>query len=184
MKPALLRILCAILLLGLAVAVWLWRRNDTSLPSYSIQIVDPTCTENGYSLYTNIETGEVTVKDVVDAKGHSFGSWMLTDEGDEVNCGFSNRVCATCNSEETRAEYPDLQISRISLYGSLDGIGKKAEVPMTVYLELKEDDLSVECYATLKYQGHISLSYDKKNYTLKLFNDEDRQKKNKLTLSH
>lgn len=55
---------------------------------------------------------------------------------------------------------------------------------MTAFLELVEDDISLECYATLKHQGHSSLVYDKKNFTLKLYKDKDHQKKNKLKLSH
>lgn len=183
-KPAVFRIFCAVLILCVTGAWLLWSRDDDLTEQYSIQIVEPTCTENGYSLYTHIETGEVTVRDVVAAKGHTFDPWVLIAVGDEVNCGFSKRVCEVCGHEETRAEYPNLPISRISLYGSLDGIGKKAEVSMTACLELAEDDISLECYATLKYQGHISLSYNKKNFTLKLYNDKDHQKKNKLKLSH
>ena len=183
-SPALLRIVCALLILCITGVLLLWKQNDASTEQYSIQVVEPTCTEPGYGLYTNLKTGEVTMKDLVAAKGHTFDVWKSIKACDEVNCGFSKRVCEACGFEETRAEYPDLPISRISLYGSLDGIGKKTEVPMTIYLELKEDDLVQECYATLKYQGHISLSYDKKNYTMKLYKDQDRQEKNKLTLSH
>lgn len=184
LRPALLRILCAILLLCVTGGVLWWKQADDLDEQYSIQQVEPTCTEKGYSLYTNSSTGEVVVSDLVAAKGHVFDEWTLVEQGDEIRCGFSERTCSVCNVTEKRAEYPELPISRISLYGSLDGIGKKIDVPMEACLELKEDNLSIECYATLKYQGHISLTYDKKNYTLKLFQDENHSEKNKLTLSH
>lgn len=183
-KPALRRILGAVLILCFTGAVLHWKHVDDLDEHYSIRIVEPTCTEKGYSLYTHRVTGAVIVDDLIDAKGHTFEQWMQTDVGDDVNCGFTRRICKTCGLEETQAVYPDLSISRISLYGSMNGIGKKTAVPMTVCLDLKEDDIFLECYATLKYQGHSSLSYDKKNYTLKLYKDEGLQEKNKLTLSH
>lgn len=184
LRPALLRILCAALILGATGAVLHWRQTDVPNEQYSIETVAPTCTEKGYSLYTDRTTGEVSVRDLIAEKGHSFDQWALVEQVDGVHCGFSERTCAVCGLKEPRAEYPELPISRISLYGSLDGIGKKIEVPMEAYLELKEDGLQLECYATLKYQGHVSLSYDKKNYTLKLYKDKEHQEKNKLTLSH
>lgn len=184
LRPALLRILCAVLLLCVTGGVLWWKQSDDMDEQYSIQQVEPTCTEKGYSLYTNSSTGEVVVRDLVAATGHVFDEWTLFEQGNEILCGFSKRTCAVCDLQETRAEYPELSISRISLYGSLDGIGKKIEVPMEACLELKEDGIFQECYATLKYQGHVSLSYDKKNYTLKLYKDENLQEKNKLTLSH
>ena len=184
LKPAVWRILCAILILCMIGVMLIMKRENDLTKHYSILIIEPTCTEYGYSLYTHRETGETTVRDLVAAKGHTFDSWVLIEKGNEVNCDFFKRVCCVCGQDEIHADYPNLAISRISLYGSLDGIGKKESVPMTAHLELKEDALSLECYATLKYQGHTSLSYDKKNFTLKLFEDESRQKKNKLTLSH
>ena len=184
LKLALFIIFFAILILCVTIAWSLWKREDDQIGQFSIHIVEPTCTENGYSIYTHIETRETTIRDLVDAKGHTFDPWVLIQDGNEVNCSFFSHVCAVCGFEQTRAEYPSLSISRISLYGDLEGIGKKQSVPMEAYLELKEDGLSIECYATLKYQGHTSLSYDKKNYTLKLFKDEERQDKYKLTLGH
>lgn len=181
---AVVRIVCAVLILCAAALVMHQRTAKRDEGQYDIQKIDPTCTKSGYSLYTDLNTGEVYVQDIIDATGHDFGPWVLSQNILGINCGFSTRICSVCGQEEMKAEYPELGISRISLYGSLDGIGKKTEVPLTAHLELKEDDLSIDCYASLKYQGHVSLSYDKKNYTLKLFNDEARQEKNKLTLSH
>ena len=185
LRSAFLRILCAGLILCLSGLVI---QHKQSAPfdqtQYSIRVVAPTCVEKGYSLYTNLDTGEVVIRDLVAAKGHVFDAWTLLEQGDEVNCGFSERTCEVCNLQETRAEYPELSIPKILLYGSLDGIGKKTEVPMEVVLELKEPSISIECFATLKHQGHISISYEKKNYTLKLFQDENRQIKNTLELSH
>jgi len=70
----------------------------------------------------------------------------------------------------------------VSLDGSLDGIGKKTEVAMMAGFDGPE--ASFTSFATLKYQGHESLSFDKKNYTLKFWEDEAHTDKNKMVFSH
>ena len=77
--------------------------------------------------------------------------------------------------------YPDVGLDRLALNGDFTGIGKREEVPVEADLLGAE---SFSCYAMLKHQGHSSLAYDKKNYTLKLYRDPERTEKQKLSLSH
>ena len=183
LRGALMRIGCALLLLILASGIFLWRmyRERESRPTEH-QVVAPTCTESGYTLRKDLESGHTEVTDVVPALGHSFGAWKLLEGPEGVRCGSQERNCSTCGIREEQAIYPKTELPRIRLYGSTEGIGKKSEVNMTAAFLNEGQEL--ECFATLKYQGHESLGYDKKNYTLKLFRDEAHEEKLKLQFSH
>ncbi len=185
LRTVLLRLGCALILLVLAAGIFFGRMYwERAARPTEVQTVAPTCTENGYTLRKDVETGRTVVTDVVPAPGHRFGAWEVLEQPQGVHCGRQKRVCSVCETQEEQAVYPQLAIPRLSLTGSLEGIGKKSEVDLTAVM-LDEDQQSVfDCFATLKYQGHESLGYDKKNFTLKLYRDEGHEEKLKLQFSH
>lgn len=185
LRAALIRIAAGIVLLAVAIVVYTrYTEAAEHAPQPILRQVPPTCTDSGYTLSQDPETGETTVTDTVPATGHSFGPWESTRSAEGVTCALYRRVCSLCAAEEQTAEYTDLGIPRLSLYGSLEGIGKKSEVPLTARYEDPASGTAFECFATLKHQGHSTLSFPKKNYTLKFFRDENRTDKYKMTFSH
>ena len=182
LRRSLTRIVIALILLLICAGFILFRRMHPQVKEamYDITVIPPTCTDSGYSLYTNKENGTTYTDDLLPATGHSFGSWE-EDASDPLVLR-KTRFCALCGAEETEYEYARLTIPVIALEGSLEGIGKKSEV--SVSMSFTGPDQEFTSFATLKYQGHSSLSYEKKNYTLKLFRDGGRTQKNKLTFSH
>lgn len=75
----------------------------------------------------------------------------------------------------------DTQIGSIAFDGDLAGISKDNKKSIRVNLALT-DGTSMTAWATVKWQGNSSLSWPKKGYRLKLFEDEDLTKKLKLKL--
>ena len=146
---------------------------------YNLSTTEPTCTENGYVTAEKADGSYSKVIRIIEAQGHSLDEMLLQTPADDVNCGIAERRCENCTYTEQVVVYPDCDIARLCMYGDLTGIGKKAEVPITVTFEGAGKE--IDCYALLKYQGHTSLAYDKKNYTLKLFKDEAFEQKNKIT---
>ncbi len=138
---------------------------------YQITVVEPTCTENGYSLYKHRIRQTTEVKDIIPAVGHIFGEKELIREKTDVECGLSRQICEVCGYEETVTDYPEAQIARLRLYGSMEGIGKTETVSMTGFVTV-DGFVGEPCYVTLKQQGHSSLNYPKTNYTLKFYTDE------------
>ncbi len=64
------------------------------------EIVDPTCTEDGYKKGTCIYCGqEFTV--ILEKKPHAFGEWEETKKASCVKPGEQRRICAECGYEET-----------------------------------------------------------------------------------
>lgn len=175
------RILLGIALLILAGLI-LTFRSIQSKRQYDITVIPPTCTENGYSLYTSKTDGSTAIRDITPATGHEYGGWTLLRGGDAVECTLEERTCRSCAETDLRATYPETDFPRLRLYGSLEGIGKRSEVSVTAKLETPE--LTLDCFAALKYQGHSTLNFEKKSFTLKLFADDAHTQKQKLTLSH
>lgn len=142
----------------------------------SVEVVPATCMENGYSVYKKSE--KTQIKDIVQAKGHRFSEWEMLTEPQGVNKGTRKHRCSVCGYEETENFFADSLIPRIMFTGNLTGIGKKDLVVVeAVYCS---DDLEFEGYATLKYQGHSSLRYDKKNFTVKFFQDKECSDKKEI----
>ncbi len=183
-KPALIRMGIAVLILALSAGfLYFWqRRPDVRAQLYDITVMPPTCTDSGYSLYTSKENGATFVDDVLPALGHSFGQWEVLQERTGLSPEISLRTCSVCGAREEQVQYPQTSIPLLALEGDVSQMGKKKEVPITAELIGAEQEFSH--FATLKYQGHESLRFEKKNYTLKLYQDEARREKNKMTFSH
>lgn len=184
LRKALLHLLLAAVVIVMAIfAVDHYKGWDSKRENkYHIQVVAPGCTDSGYSLYTDRKTGETFVDDIVPAKGHDFGLWSDAETPNGIDGWTRNRCCYNCGLTEERLFYPDCQIARLALEGDLSGIGKIGEVDVTA--DFVSSDLSLQSFAVLKYQGHESLGFDKKNFTLKLFHDKDKTQKQKLSFSH
>lgn len=184
LRSALIRLGCAAALLAAAAGVFLWRNSQLQRDEtqFDLRVVPPTCTDSGYTLHTSRINGSTYVDTIVPATGHDFTPWQQQSAAGELELGSSSRTCRVCGAVEERLDDPGYSIPTLMLEGSLDGIGKKTEVHITARFAGAED--SFETFATLKYQGHDSLAYSKKNYTLKFFLDEARADKYKMTFSH
>lgn len=133
------------------------------------EVKEPTCTENGYSVYK--KKGKTQIKDIVKAKGHQFGEWEILTEPNGVEKGARTHRCTVCEYEETENFFNQSVLPQIMFTGDISRIGKKDLV--VVEAVYRDEEIKFEGYATLKHQGHDSLRYDKKNFTVKFFKDED-----------
>ena len=73
--------------------------------NYASQVVEPTCTEDGYTLYTCSNCGDEYKDDFVPALGHDFGEWSVTTAPTCTKNGESSRKCSRCQHTETRIEF-------------------------------------------------------------------------------
>lgn len=146
----------------------------------AVEVIEPTCEKNGYSIY--IKDGKTQIKDIVKATGHQFGEWEILTEPDGVTKGTRNHKCEKCGFEETESFYNESVLPRIMFCGDISRIGKNDSVFVTVDFAMEQMEFSG--YATLKYQGHSSLNYDKKNFTVKFFEDETCTVKKNFQFSH
>lgn len=142
-----------------------------------VTVVEPTCTENGYTIYE--KDGKTQIKDIVNAKGHQFGAWVTLREAGDLLCGLREHTCTVCGVKEEDHFYKDSELPRLFFEGDISGIGKTAQVKVSARFSL--DGTEFDGYALLKYQGHSSLAYEKKNFTVKFYEDEDCDEKKKFT---
>ena len=85
-------------------------------------------------------------------------------------------VCA----EETEEAEPAIMVARVDLTGDMKEIGKKERVLLQIHLEDKAE--TFDGYAYTSWQGHSSLKNVKKNYTIRLFDDEEMTMKHRMNL--
>lgn len=73
---------------------------------YEAEIVEPACTENGYTLYECIWCGDGYKDDETKALGHSYGEWKTVVAAGCESVGEEVRTCARCDDVETRETEP------------------------------------------------------------------------------
>lgn len=71
--------------------------------SYSKTVVPPTCTDEGYTLYSCGICGESYRSDTVKAKGHSYGDWTITQQPTCSEDGMMFRKCKCGHIQEVIA---------------------------------------------------------------------------------
>ena len=134
------------------------------------EVHPPTCTEAGYTKTTGAD-GSITMEPGEPARGHTFGKWQKDEK-----TGKYSRTCPVCGLVETE-EAGISALPRIDLNGSFEGIGKKERV--LVRFEYREEGLEISCFSYTSWQGHSSLTAEKKNFTIRLFADEEMEDKNR-----
>ena len=70
--------------------------------NYIATVVEPTCTEQGYTLYTCSNCGASYQDNYTDPTGHDWGEWTIEVAPTCVNEGTEIRTCANCGEEESR----------------------------------------------------------------------------------
>lgn len=70
-------------------------------------------------------------------------------------------------------------IPKVYFYGDISGMNKKDDV-RDISIKFDDGVNMHETYAAIKVQGTSSLAYEKKNYTINLYKDEEHEDKNKL----
>ena len=73
---------------------------------YEAEIVEPACTENGYTLYECVRCGDGYKDDETEALGHSYGEWETVASAGCESAGEEVRTCARCDDVETRKTEP------------------------------------------------------------------------------
>ena len=110
---------------------------------------------------------------------HNFEMVSSTDSS-EFSSGMILYKCSYCGKEKTERIKADSAMPQIYLDGVMDGIGKDSTVFMKAqYFDNEHNFVS---NVTIKYQGHTSMNYSKKNYTLKFFEDKDAKQKKNVSL--
>ena len=98
----------------------------------------------------------------------------------EFSPGMTLYKCSQCGEEKNERVKADSVMPQIYLDGTLDSIAKDSTV--LVKSEYFDDEQSFISNATIKYQGHTSMNYGKKNYTIKFYKDEGDKKKNEVSI--
>lgn len=67
--------------------------------SYTALITNPTCSEQGYTLY-KCECGKTYKENFVDTLDHQFGEWVVYTKPQETKEGLQKRTCSQCHYVE------------------------------------------------------------------------------------
>ncbi len=79
------------------------RMNEKVEHHFIEEIIQPTCTEKGYTVHKcTCGCGKTYINNYVEAIGHDFGEWTLTTPATCTSNGVETRYCSRCDATETR----------------------------------------------------------------------------------
>lgn len=78
------------------------RNVEAAGHTYRVDIVEPTCETDGYTLHTCELCGYSYRDQLQKATGHSYGEWTVVKEATCTEAGEETRTCATCGCTETQ----------------------------------------------------------------------------------
>ena len=87
--------------------ILLWQKLAEGQSEHTLEkttVVDPTCTEQGYTIYTCTACGETVKADFVPATGHSYEESVVAPTCEKD--GYTNHVCSVCG-DSYRDNYVD-----------------------------------------------------------------------------
>lgn len=135
---------------------------------------EATCEEAGYIRRENTADGTVLFEETSSALGHEYSDWVKDESGK------ATRTCMRCGKTESR------EVSRIGtglpiieLKGDMSGISKSDRVKVEVEYSGKNEYFN--CWGFVTWQGHSTLEDEKKNYMLRLYDDEQMVDKHRMT---
>lgn len=145
---------------------------------------EPTCINPGQEPKTVCTVCGAIVKDRknIPALGHDFKVSVIV-QPDLSTKALEYHKCKRCGYETKQTGNPlspdkvDLPVMYIS--GDIKGISKWSARSVTITFD---GDTDFECYASMKVQGNSSAKYDKKNFSIKLYEDNEHTDKNKIDL--
>ena len=100
MKRAWSLILTLAMLASMIAALPLTAQAEASEAWFVDHIVDPTCTEQGYTVEYNMFTYETRNVNYKPALGHIWGNWNLLSEPDCTHTGQRVRYCRRCQTRD------------------------------------------------------------------------------------
>ena len=94
---------------------------DATGHDYHSTTKHPTCTENGYTMYS-CWCGYEYIGNYVSPEGHTHGAWVTVTEPQEGKEGFKVQYCTKCGEVVDSATIPALEITN-KLLGDINGNG-------------------------------------------------------------
>ncbi len=113
---------------------------------------------------------------------HKYTEYTETVKPTSFTVGERQQTCKKCGDVVTERVNALVDLPQLYLSGDTTGISKTNDCMMkSEYFE--GESRLVDAFATIKYQGHSSMAYDKKNYTIKFYEEESFDKKYKFSLN-
>ncbi len=109
---------------------------------------------------------------------HKKRSWETLTQADTFVCGEKQGVCKKCGDVITERINALTQLPALYLEGFEEGIEKDSQEIMSV--EYVDGENSFTGFSAVKYQGHTAMGFDKKNYTIKFYEDEAIENKMRI----
>ena len=142
---------------------------------WNTRVIAPDCLNDGVILHENVTEGTTVAEAGEPAPGHDWSEWEPCEGG-------YRHICRRCGWEETRPELHEGKLPRIDFTGSLEGISKTERV--ITGFRFSGPDTFFQGYTYSTWQGHTTLAFPKKNYMVRIYEDEELNSRHRFRFSH
>ncbi len=112
---------------------------------------------------------------------HKYSEAIIVDEATDFECGKSKIVCEECQDEIIERIPATMDMPQIYFEGDFTDVARDNAISVGYEYLSSEDNFKGN--ASIRYQGHSTLKFEKKNYTIKLFVDDETGKKTEISLN-
>ena len=112
---------------------------------------------------------------------HAYTAFEQTVLPSDFSVGEKKKTCKKCGDTITERVRARVNLPQLYLDGDTISISKTSDAIMKA--EYFDKGTAFNVFASVKNQGHTSMGYAKKNYTIKFYRDEARNDKYKVSLN-
>ena len=112
---------------------------------------------------------------------HAFVVSQIISEATEFHPGKQEVVCKKCGETVTERVNATVDLPQLYMDGDADLISKTDRTELNV--EYVDRKTRIDTFAQVRLQGHTALRFEKKNYTIFFYEDEELHNKNKVSLN-
>ena len=123
----------------------------------------------------------LSIKPKIQVCEHSYTQFTETISPSDFTVGEKKKTCENCDDIITERVNATVDLPQLYLDGNVDGISKTNSCMMQA--KYFDSNTSFDAFATIKYQGHTSMLYDKKNFTIKFYENESESNKYKFSIN-
>lgn len=177
-KTKVIIVILTVLISALVSGYWIFLNN---YHEWSGAVIEPTCTEKGYTQYTCKYCNRIKRTRYTAALGHDYGETVLKTQATETDFGKRARVCKRCKKEEVYLIEPTSTMKKLYFVG--DAFAVDSDMTTEGVLTYSHNGKKEESYVYLKYTDGNNTRYAKHNYTITLYKDSDKTEEKYLKLT-
>lgn len=174
-KTIIIVLIVVLSILGLGTLLFLQNYH-----SYTVKVINPTCTDKGYTQSTCVFCNKIIRKNYTAALGHDYGELKLKTKASETDFGEKIKTCKRCKNEVSYPLFPKSKMKKFYFSGAPFEVN--SDMVTQGILTYDYNGERIEKYAEMQYSDRNTSRYVKHNYNITFYANDDYDEKDTINL--